>query len=600
MATKEKLRSEIEEKYKWDLTTIYKNEDDFKSDFAKAKKEIYKVTCYKDKFLKSAKDFLEFMTYDEKTDRLTSKLYYYAHLNYDSDTSSDKYKKMLNEVRDICIKYSELSSFVVPDMLKADYNLYEKFFEEEKELMKYKFEIECIYRYKAHTLSEKEEEILSKFSSVFNVSEDTYDTLTNTDLIFPSITDENGEKCEFNESNYSVFVKSEDRRVRKDALEILLKTYSNFKTTIASTFAGNVEKDVVMAKLKKYNSAIEASLYADNVDLSIYNSLIDCVNENMSVMYKYYDLRKKVLKLDELHLYDMYADLIKGKSKDYSFDEAKKLVIDSLSVLGDDYIKNLNRAFDERWIDVYHNKGKRTGAYSSGFYDTNPFLLLNYEGKLNDISTLAHELGHSMHTFYSCKNNPYCYSNYSIFVAEVASTVNELLLSNYLISTSKDKEEKLSIINHLLDLFKATIYRQTMFAEFEKDMHEKREKGEILTSSFLSDNYYELVKKYFGPNVVVDDLIRYEWERIPHFYYNFYVYKYATSLSVACYIVNGILSKKKGALESYLNFLKLGSSKYPTDELKVAGVDINNKEVIKSAIDEFDSLIDEFDKLYIS
>lgn len=600
MTSKEKLRSQIDEKYKWDLTSIYKDKKAFEKDFLKAKEKINEVVKYKDKFLSSAKDLLDFLKYDEKTDRLLSKLYYYAHLNYDSDTTVNESKKMLNEVRDLYSKYDELESFVQPNILKTDYSVFEKFYKEEKELLKYKFLIENIYRYKQHTLDESKEMMLSKFSNLFMNPEDTFSSLTDTDLTFPNIKDENNRKCEFNESNYSVFIKSDDRRVRKDAFEILFNRYSDFKNTIASTLSGNVEKNIVLSKIRNYDSCIKSSLYGDNIDLSVYNNLIDTVNKNMNVIYKYYDLRKKVLNLDELHLYDTYTDLIKNKSRNYTFCEAKDLVIKSLSVLGTDYIKNINRAFDERWIDVYHNKGKRSGAYSSGFYDTNPFLLLNYEGKLNDVSTLAHELGHSMHTYYSCLNNPYIYSNYSIFVAEVASTVNELLLSKYLISVSKDKEEKLSIINHLLDLFKSTIYRQTMFAEFEKDIYEKRENNVILTSEFLSDTYYKLVKKYFGNNVIVDDLIRYEWERIPHFYYNFYVYKYATSLSISCYIVNNILNNKEGALDNYLKFLTLGSSMYPKDELKISGIDISDSKYIQSAIDEFNSLIDEFDNLYNS
>lgn len=600
MAKEEKTRSKIDDKYKWDLTTIYKTDDLWKSDYNKAKEEIEKIILYKDKFLNSSKDLLEFLKYDEATDRLLSKLYYYAHLNYDSDTTNDKYKEMFNKIRDLFTRYDELSSFVLPSILKLDYEVFETYFNENKALADYKFVIDEIYRFKVHTLDEEKETMLSNLSSSLTNAEDTFEALTDSDLKFGNIKDENGEMCEFNESNYSVFIKSKDRRVRRDAFNLLFNKYSEFKNTIASTFSGNVESNIVTSKIRNYDSALQASLFSDNVPESVYNNLIDVVNDNIGVMYKYYDLKKKILGLDELHLYDIFVELVGKESKNYSFEEAKKLVLDALSVLGDDYVSNLKKAFDEKWIDVYHNKGKRSGAYSSGFYDTNPFVLLNYEGKLDDVSTLAHELGHSMHTYYSCKNNSYQYSSYKIFVAEVASTVNELLLSKYLLKNSKNKEEKLLILNHLLELFKGTIFRQTMFAEFEKNMYEKREQKEILTSTFLSDNYYELVKKYFGPNVVVDDLIRYEWERIPHFYYNFYVYKYATSLSAACFIVDGILNNKKDALDNYLKFLKLGGSMHPIEELKLTGVDMNNKEVIKSAINMFNEFIDEFEIVYNS
>ena len=353
-----------------------------------------------------------------------------------------------------------------------------------------------------------------------------------------------------------------------------------------------------MAKVKKFASSIEASLYHDNIPVSVYNKLIDIINKNMDILYKYYDLKKEVLNLDELHLYDIYVPIVDNIEKKYSFEEAKETVLEALSVLGDDYINNLSKAFTERWIDIYNNKGKRGGAYSSGFYDTKPYLLLNFEGKYEDVTTLAHELGHSMHTYYSCHNQPYNLSSYNIFVAEVASTVNELLLVHYLISHSKDNKEKLFLINALLELYKSTIYRQVMFAEFERDMHNTVEKGEVLTNEYLSTKYYELVKRYFGDNVICDDVIKNEWMRIPHFYYNFYVYKYAIGLSCATKIVNGILNKEEGALDKYLAFLKTGGSMYPSEELKVAGVDIYDENVYTEAIKTFEGYIEEFKKIY--
>ena len=600
MAKEEKLRCEIEDEYKWDLTKIYKDEKEWQKDFDDVKEEILKVTSYKDSFLSNGKRLYEYLKYDEEVSRKLEKIYYYAHLNYDADTLDEKYKVMKNKVSDLFTKYNELSSFVVPEILKLDEEKLNTFYKDEEKLEDYRFSIENIYRFKNHTLDEEKEKMLSNLSKCLSNPEETYEALTDSDFEYDYITDEKGNKVKFNESNYSLFIKSKDRDVRKKAFEMLHNKYKKYIRTITSTYKGEVENNVVLAKIRNYDSAISASLFSDNVSIDIYDNLIKVINDNMDVLYDYYDLKKEILSLDRLHMYDTYVEIINKIDKKYSFDEAKEIVIDALSVLGDKYIKNLKKAFDEKWIDIYHSKGKRSGAYSSGNFDVNPYVLLNFEGTLNDVSTLAHELGHSMHTYLSCKNNPYQYSSYEIFVAEVASTVNELLLANYMLKNSKNKDEKLAVINHILDLYKATLYRQTMFAEFERETHKLREKGEVLTSDLLSNMYYDLVKKYFGPNVLCDDLIRYEWARIPHFYYNFYVYKYATGISAASYIVDGILNNKEGALENYINFLKTGGSMYPLDELKIAGVNLNSKSVILSAIKTFEKYLKEFKDIYNS
>lgn len=600
MAKEEKLRCEIEDKYKWDLTKIYKDEKEWQKDFDDVKEKILKVLEYKDSFLSNGKKLYEYLKYDEEVSRKLEKIYYYAHLNYDADTLDEKYKVMTNKVSDLFTKYNELSSFVVPEILKLDEEKLNTFYKEEEKLEDYRFSIENIYRFKNHTLDEEKEKMLSNLSKCLSNPEETYEALTDSDFEYDYITDEKGNKVKFNESNYSIFIKSKDRSVRKRAFEMLHNKYKKYIRTITSTYKGEVETNVVLAKIRNYDSAISASLYSDNVSQDIYNNLIKVVNDNMDVLYDYYDLKREILSLDRLHMYDTYVEIINKIDKKYSFDEAKEIVMEALSILGDKYIKNLKKAFDEKWIDIYHSKGKRSGAYSSGNFDVNPYVLLNFEGTLNDVSTLAHELGHSMHTYLSCKNNPYQYSSYEIFVAEVASTVNELLLANYMLKNSKNKEEKLAVINHILDLYKATLYRQTMFAEFEKETHKLREKGEVLTSDLLSNTYYNLVKKYFGPNVLCDDLIKYEWARIPHFYYNFYVYKYATGISAASYIVDGILNNKEGALENYIKFLKSGGSMYPLDELKIAGVNLNSKSVILSAIKTFEKYLKEFKDIYNS
>ena len=600
MAKEEKLRCEIEDKYKWDLTKIYKDEKEWQRDFDDVKEKILKVLEYKDSFLSNGKKLYEYLKYDEEVSRKLEKIYYYAHLNYDADTLDEKYKVMTNKVSDLFTKYNELSSFVVPEILKLDEEKLNTFYKDEEKLEDYRFSIENIYRFKNHTLDEEKEKMLSNLSKCLSNPEETYEALTDSDFEYDYITDEKGNKVKFNESNYSLFIKSKDRSVRKRAFEMLHNKYKKYIRTITSTYKGEVENNVVLAKIRNYDSAISASLYSDNVSQDIYNNLIKVVNDNMDVLYDYYDLKREILSLDRLHMYDTYVEIINKIDKKYSFDEAKEIVMEALSVLGDKYVKNLKKAFDEKWIDIYHSKGKRSGAYSSGNFDVNPYVLLNFEGTLNDVSTLAHELGHSMHTYLSCKNNPYQYSSYEIFVAEVASTVNELLLANYMLKNSKNKEEKLAVINHILDLYKATLYRQTMFAEFEKETHKLREKGEVLTSDLLSNTYYNLVKKYFGPNVLCDDLIKYEWARIPHFYYNFYVYKYATGISAASYIVDGILNNKEGALENYMKFLKSGGSMYPLDELKIAGVNLNSKSVILSAIKTFEKYLKEFKDIYNS
>ena len=597
MEQRQKTRSEIEEKYKWDLTPIYKDVDSWYEDYDLASKEIKKVLEFKGNIVKNAKNLLDYIEFSMNLERKLYKLYYYAHLNFDSDTTNDEYQKMNGKIENLLAEYNRLDSFANPEMMKIDYSQIKEFYKEEPRLEEYEFLLEQLYRYKDHILNTEAESIISSFANINSTPEQVFEALTDSDLRFGKVKNDKCEEIELTESNYSSFIESTNRDVRKEAFEMLLKTYSNYKNTIANTFAGNVEVLTTMAKLKKYSSSLEASLFDDNISTEVYNNLIDTVSNNLNVLYKYFDLKKEVLGLDEFHLYDQYNSLVPDCSKNYTFEEAKELVLKALAVLGEDYVANLNKAFGERWIDVYNNKGKRTGAYSSGFYDTNPYLLLNFNGKFGDVSTLAHELGHSMHTYYSCHNNPYQYSSYKIFVAEVASTVNELLLKYYILNHTDDVNEKKYIINEMMNNFKSTIYRQTMFAEFERDMHALKEKGEILTSQLLSDKYYELNKKYFGPDVVVDDVIRYEWERIPHFYYDFYVYKYAIGLSCACYIADGILNDKPNALENYKKFLSLGGSDYPANELKIAGIDVTKSEVVESAIKMFDNLIKQFKEL---
>ena len=589
---KQKKRSEIDVLDTWDLTLIFKDNDEFEHTLAKVKKEMYKLGDFKGKILESSDTLLSFLELSDEIERMLYKLYYYAHLNLDVDTTNTFYQDMEGKITNLLQEESVLTSFVLPELLKGDYSVVLKYIDQNPKLEKYRFNLECVYRYQKHSLSEENEKLLSTISKSF-IASDTFEALTDADMTFGNII-VNGEEVELTESNYGVFIRSRDRDVRKQAFERLLGTYSNYKNTLAKTFSGNVDLLTSMAKVKNFNSSLEASLYADNISVDVYNRLIDIVNKHLPVLYRYYDLEKERLGLSELHLYDIYTPIVSNIDKKYRFEEAKELVMSALSVLGDDYINNLSRAFSERWIDKYNNKGKRSGAYSSGFYDTKPYVLLNYEGKYGDVTTLAHELGHSMHTFYSCQNEPYNLSSYNIFVAEVASTVNELLLIHYLIKNSSNKEEKLFLLNQLIELYKGTIFRQVMFAEFERNMHAYVEDGGILTNEYLCKEYYSLVKKYFGENVCCDELIQNEWMRIPHFYYDFYVYKYAIGLSCATKIVDGILSGSEKMREDYLNFLKTGGSMHPSQELLVAGVDIHDENLYVNAINKFNEYIDLF------
>lgn len=597
---KEKLRSEIEDNYKWDLAVIYSSDEEWEKDYAEVKSLLPSIEKYKGHLMDDAKTLFDMTQCYYNISRKFDKVYMYAHLNSDAETSNTKYQTYYGMVKNLDKDLGVVSSYIEPELLKSDYSKIEEYYKEIPALLDYKnFFIE-IFRYKDHVLTEKEEEILSKLSNVLSASSNTYEKLTDTDLSLGTILDENNEEIELSDNNYSKYIASSDRRVRHDAFKTMYKAYSNVKNTISSTLYSEVNSNVVVANLKKYDSAIDASLYADNVTTDIYNNLIDTVSKNLDVLYKYYDLRKDVLGVTELHLYDLYADLIDSAEKKYTFDEARDIVLKALSPLGEKYISDASNAFNQRWIDIYPNKSKCSGAYSSGGYDTYPYILLNFNGRLNDVSTLAHELGHSMHSYYSRKNNLYQDSGYKIFVAEVASTVNELLLCKYLLKNAEDKDIKLSILNRLMELFKGTIYRQAMFAEFEKDIYNMVENDEILTWENMSNHYYDLNKKYFGNDVIIDEDIKYEWSRIPHFYYYFYVYKYATGLSAACYIVESILSGKEGARDSYLEFLKTGGRYYPLEELKIANVDMNDPKVVESAIKMFDDTINEFVDIYNS
>ena len=594
-----KARSEINELDKWDLTTIYKSDEDFYSDCEVLLKMIDEFKNIKDSMMNCASSLYNVLKKDDEIMILAMKLYMYAHLNKDTETTNTNYQKMYGKIQNISSKYDEIASFMLPTLLKSDYSVIENFYEEEPKLLEYEFTLKDIFREKTHVLSENEEKILSSLQQTLVFAENVYDIFSNAELKFEEIKDEKGNLIELTDSNYSIYLKSQDRRVREEAFKTIYKGYSNFKNTISLMLANHVKTCNTTSKLRSFSSSLERALFADNIDEAVYTNLVDAVESNIEPLNEYLRLKKEILNVEELHLYDLYVPLLKEASNSkYSFEEAKELVINAVSVLGSDYVNVINKAFDERWIDIYPNVAKVSGAYSSGSYTTNPYVLLNFQGQLGDVSTLAHELGHSLHSYYSRKNNPYQYSNYTIFVAEVASTVNELLLSHYLLDNAKNNEEKLMILNRLIELYRTTIYRQTMFSSFEKKIYDLDLNGEVLTSDLMNEIYYDLNKKYFGDVASIDEEIKYEWQRVPHFYYNFYVYKYATGLSAATAIVNKILNREENAVENYLEFLKTGGRDYPIEELKVAGVDMTDKKVIEDSLKTFDGTVKQFKKIY--
>lgn len=590
-------RNQIDTKYKWDLTQIFKSTKDFEASYKKVEDLIEDFKKYENIMKENAKGFYETINTYYEIARILDKLYVYTSLLSDTNTANNDSQALKIKVSNLLDKWSKASFFVTPTILKKEYQEIEKYYEEEPKLKDYEIILKKEFRYKEHTLSDSEEKLLSNLTKILNNNYQTYELLKDSDLSFGSILDEEEKEVELTCSNYSIYIESKNRRVRKDAFQTLYKTYKQFINTFASTLSGNINENSTIAKIRKYASTIQWCLYDDELDESIYNNLIETVSNNMNILYKYYALKKEILKLDELHLYDIYTPIVKEFDKKYPYEEAKKTVLKALSILGEDYISTLEKGLNNNWVDVYPTPAKRTGGYSGGSYDTAPYILLNYQEKYDDMSTLAHEAGHSMHSYYTRISNPYQYGNYSIFVAEVASTTNEILLAKYLLKTSDNKEEKRFILDKLMNLFKATIYRQTMFAEFEQKIYEDAEKDIPLTADYLSEKYYDLNKKYFGSDVIVDEEIQYEWARIPHFYYNFYVYQYATGLSAACHIANDILSGKENAVENYKSFLKCGSKKNPIDSLKLAGVDLTKKEVVESALNMFNETIEEFKKL---
>lgn len=589
-----KERREVPKEFQWNLERIFKTDEEFQKEIEAVRKQIDEFAKLEGHTTENAEMFYRSITAGNEIERRLNKLYTYASMKSDEDVANTENQAKKEQVVNLYNYASSKMYFQTPELLNTEKEVIESFYQAEPKLLEHKTNIEEVYRYKPHTLPKEEEKLLSNLSSAFGNDETTYGYLTDSDLDFGTIHDENGVEVPLTDTNFSIYIKSPKREVRKEAFERLYEVYKQFQNTITATFNGAIKQNVAMAHIKHYKTSFEAALFGDELDPKVYDTLVSSVRNHLDVLHDYYRLRKEVLNLKELHLYDVYTNLVPDTDTKYPFETASRLVLDALKPLGDAYINDLKQAFTEGWIDIYPNKNKRGGAYSSGSYDTMPYVLLNYQDKLDDVSTLAHELGHSMHSFYTRKNQPYQYGDYPIFVAEVASTVNELLLAKHMLKVSTNKNERLAILNQLLELFKGTIYRQVMFAEFEKYAYDLVEQDEVITPDKLCKKYYELNQDYFGSDVVVDKEIAYEWEKVPHFYYHFYVYKYATGISAACHIVEGILSGDEAKRDAYLKMLANGCCENPLNTLKIAGVDMTDKEVYESAIRMFADTIEEF------
>ncbi|QTM98695.1 oligoendopeptidase F [Sediminibacillus dalangtanensis] len=581
----------------WRLEDIFVIDEEWEKEFEALKSKLPEFKQYQGKVNESADTLYNLLKLQDNVSERLGKLYTYAHMRYDQDTTNSLYQALNAKAENLLTQASSAMSFIVPEILSLDEEKLKTFIEENQELKQYEHTLNEINRQRPHVLSEKEEELLAEVSEVTDNPSQTFGMLNNADLTFPSIKDEEGNEVDLTHGRYINFLESDDPRVRKDAFKAMYETFGSFKNTFASTLSGAVKKNNFYAKIRKYDSARQAALDNNNIPEEVYDNLVSAVNERLPLLHRYVELRKRVLKLDELHMYDLYTPLVKDISMKISFEEAQETVLNGLAPIGEEYVNTIREGYKDRWIDVDENKGKRSGAYSSGAYGTNPYILLNWQDNLNNLFTLAHELGHSMHSYYSRKNQPFRYGNYSIFVAEVASTCNEALMNEYLIQNTEDEKEKLFLLNHFLEGFRGTVFRQTMFAEFEHDIHTHMQNGEALTADKLTEMYYELNKKYFGDELVIDEEIGLEWARIPHFYYNYYVYQYATGYAAATSLAAQILKEEQPAVDRYLEFLKAGSSDYPIEVLKKAGVDMTSKKPILDALRVFEDKLSEMESL---
>ena len=594
---KTKKRNEIDEKFKWNIEKMYPDESKWEKDLDACEKEAAQYIDFGGRLTESSGTLLEAFKKRDAIWQDVERVYTYARMKKDEDNSNSKYQAMADKSQTMIAKVSASMSFFTPEFLEADESLIRSYLKENDELKQYTHVIEVMLREKDHVLSKPEENIMAQMSEVTSATGDIFTMLNNADIRFGQIKDENGNLNELTHGTYIKYMESKDRTVRKDAYEAMYGAYIKQKNTIAMTYSYNTKADVVTSRIRKYPSALESALSGDNVPVSVYNNLIDIVNDNLPILHRYMDIRKKVLGVDKPEMYDVYVPIVNIEEKKISFDDGVELMKNGLAPLGKEYTDNAVNGVNNGWIDIYENEGKTSGAYSFGSYDSMPYILLNYTDKLKDVFTLVHEMGHSMHSFYTRGNQPFTYGGHSIFTAEVASTVNESLLIDHLIKNAEDENELKYLINMHIEDFRTTLFRQTMFAEFEKLTHEAVESGEVLTSEWLSDKYGQLNAKYFGPQVNTDDNIKMEWARIPHFYRAFYVYKYATGYSAATALSSKILAEGDKAVDDYKQFLKSGDSDDPIQLLKIAGVDMSSRRPIENAMKVFESLVERFEEL---
>ena len=602
MMTDRKLntRKEADARYKWAIEDLYKDDEDWKRDYELLKSRIPELTKFRGRLGESAEVLLSMQKLSDELNQLLEKIYVYANQRLHENTDNSTYQNLASQAQGLLVELSESLSFVEPELMELPDGIIETFLGENEELSAYRQYFENIIRQKKHVLPTEQEQLLAAMGEVAESPKDIFSMFNNADIRFPEITGEDGHPVQVTHGRYMSLMQSRNRQVRKDAFEAMYGVYGDWRNTLAAMYRANVKQEAFLAKAHKYTSDLEAALDGSHIPVKVYEQLIEAVHESMPLMYRYMKLRKKLLGVEELHMYDLYVPVIEQDHSEIPFEQAKKTVLEGLAPMGEEYLHLLREGFDHGWIDVYENQGKRTGAYSWGAYGTHPYVLLNYQGTLHDVFTLAHEMGHALHSWYSDEHQPYIYAGYRIFVAEVASTCNEALLIHYLMEQSKkagDQKKTMYLMNYFLEQFRTTLFRQTMFAEFEKITHGLQEQGETLTADRLCEIYYDLNKLYFGEEICVDQEIAMEWARIPHFYTPFYVYQYATGFSAAIALSKQILEQGAPAVEQYKKFLKGGSSMYPLELLKMAGVDMEQKAPVQDALAVFAQYLDEMERL---
>lgn len=593
-----KKRSEVLIKDTWNMTDMLLSDEAWEELLESTQSELQKYSMYKGKLSQSADILYECMKLDDKISQSVELLYVYAKQKSDEDTANQKYQDYSQRALTLSFKAAELSSYIVPEILEIDDKKLSALMNADNGISHFKRIFEMLIKKKPHTLSQREEEIIAASFEATQGTSQIFNMFNNADIKFPEINDAEGNAVRITHGNFISLMENKDREVRASAFRALYSVYGQFKNTLAAVFQSNIKQSVFYAKIRRYSSDREQILSENEIPEAVYDNLIDAVNGRLGYLHEYAAFRKKALKLDELHMYDLYTPLISDADRKYTFEEAKDIVREGLKPLGREYAAILEEGFSNRWIDVYENEGKRSGAYSWGAYGIHPYVLLNFNGTLNNVFTLAHEMGHAIHSYYSDKNQPFTYAGYKIFVAEVASTCNEALLIRHLLSKSTDRKERCYLLNYFLESFRGTLYRQTMFAEFEAKTHKMAEQGESLTADVLGEIYLELNKKYFGEDTVVDEEISMEWARIPHFYTPFYVYQYATGFSAAVAISSKIIAGDESAVKGYFKFLSGGNSMPPIELLKLCGIDMTSTEPVEKALDVFGELLDELREEY--